>query len=250
MLFDSHCHLDMLDDAASALERAAQVGVDRMITIGVDLATSEEAVRRAGTDDRIFATIGLHPHDARLQTEAMWSRFEVLARDPRCVGIGEAGLDYHYEHSPRDIQRSVFERHVQLAAETDQTLVIHTREAWDETWEILRRNPMPRTVFHCFTGGAREAEIALELGAVLSFSGIVTFKNAEEIRDAARLTPLSSMLVETDSPFLAPIPHRGRPNEPGYLVDTVKSIAQIKGLSFEEVAAGTVATTERIFALI
>jgi len=239
----------MLEDPVAALARAEEAGVARVVTIGTDGPTSQGAVDWARRDPRVYATVGLHPHDAKTADDALWGRFEALAAEPRCVGIGEAGLDYHYGHSPREDQLRVFERHVALADATDRALVIHTREAWDDTWRVLEPARHLRIVFHCFTGGPDEAERALELGASLSFSGIVTFRNAGEIRAAARLTPLDRLLVETDSPYLAPIPHRGRPNEPAFVAQTAAFLAELKGVDLSTLAQAATDATRRVFRL-
>lgn len=232
MLIDSHAHLDLLDDPAAALDRAWQAGLSAVITIGVDLPTSEDAVRRALQDPRVFATVGLHPHDARLQDSSLWARLDELLDEPRVLGVGEAGLDHHYDHSPRDTQREVFARQIALAATRERTLVIHTRQAWPDTFELLESASAapPRVVYHCFSGGPAEAERALAMGAWLSFSGVVTFRNAGDLREAAALAPPERILVETDSPFLAPVPMRGRQNEPAFLTHTADLVADLKGL--------------------
>jgi TatD DNase family protein len=251
MLIDAHCHLDMLEDADQALDRASKAGVGAVITIGVDLPTSEDAVRRANSDERIFATVGLHPHDARLQDEALWTRFDELLQDPRVVGVGEAGLDYHYDNSPREIQREVFARQIGLAHDTARTLVIHTREAWPDTFDLLEAAPKhpERVVYHCFSGGPDEAQRAVEMGAWLSFSGVVTFKKADDLRAAAKVTPLERILVETDSPFLAPVPERGKKNEPAFVAHTAAFLADLLGVPIEEFARVTRENTARAFRL-
>lgn len=249
MLIDSHCHLDLLEDADAALARARDAGVAQVITIGVDLATSEDAIVRAHADPAVFATIGLHPHDAKDWTPESWERFTELAGDPGCVGIGEAGLDYHYDHSPRAVQREVFERHVELAASSGKPLVIHTREAWDDTWAILEAGPRVPIVFHCFSGSPVEVERGLGLGAIFSYSGVITFKNAATLRASALVTPLDHLIVETDAPFLAPVPHRGKPCEPGMVADTARFLAELLEIDLETLQHSTVETTRRVFAL-
>ena len=247
-IIDTHCHLDMLDDAEQALRRMRAAGIERCVTIGVDAASNETAVGFARTHDDVWATVGLHPHDARLRTDELMARLRDLAVDPRVVGIGEAGLDYHYDNSPRDKQREVFAEQVRLAHDIGKTLVIHTREAWDDTFAILESEGCPpHTVFHCFSGGPAEAERAVALGCVLSISGVVTFKSAGELREAAALTPLQHIVVETDSPFLTPVPHRGLKNEPAYVPLVVQCIADVKALPVEQVARTTTATAARLF---
>ncbi len=234
---DSHCHLQLGDGGAEdAVERAAAAGVGRLICIGTDLATSTEAVELAGSHDRVWATVGLHPHDASRHHEE-WDGLRRLAGSPRVVGVGEAGFDLHYRHSSEEAQEESFRAHVRLATELDLALVIHSREAWDQTFAVLESEGVPaRTVFHCFTGGPAEARRALDLGAWLSFSGIVSFKGAGDVRAAAALTPADRLLVETDSPFLTPVPHRGRPNEPAYLPAVGEALAAARGTTPEAVA--------------
>ncbi|MDQ3944699.1 MAG: TatD family hydrolase [Actinomycetota bacterium] len=234
---DSHCHLQLGDgEAEAAVDRAVGAGVERLICIGTDLATSQEAVDLAGSQDHVWATVGLHPHDAS-RHDSEWDGLCRLAGAPRVVGIGEAGFDLHYRHSPEEAQEESFRAHVRLATELDLALVIHSREAWDQTFAVLQSEGMPaRTVFHCFTGGPAEARQALDLGAWLSFSGIVSFRNADDVRAAAALTPADRLLVETDSPFLAPAPHRGRPNEPAYLPAVGAAVAAARGTTPEAVA--------------
>lgn len=238
---DDHCHLHFRDatdlDVASAVDEARAAGVHRMITVGCDVADSRAAIdvarRFPGT---IAATAGVHPHEARHGTDSLVE----LLREPEVVAVGEAGLDFHYDHSPRDVQRTVFAEQIALAHEHDLALVVHTREAWAETFDILAAEGTPRrTVFHCFTGGPAEARRCLDLGAMLSFSGIITFNGATEVRDAARLTPLDRVLVETDAPFLAPVPHRGRPNRPANVPLVGAAVAAAQGRDVAEIAEAT-----------
>jgi TatD DNase family protein len=248
MLVDTHCHLDMLEDLGGALTRMRAAGVSRAVTIGVDRASSEWAVRAARTYADVWATVGLHPHDAKDRTDAVMALLEQMAADERVVGIGETGLDYHYDNSPREQQRAVFTEQVALAKRSGKALVIHTRDAWDDTFAVLRGEGAPeRLVFHCFSGGPAEARRALDAGAVLSFSGVVTFRNAGELRDAARMTPLDRIVVETDAPFLTPVPHRGRPNEPGFVPYVAEAIAAEKGLPAAEVGRATSENAARLF---
>lgn len=220
---DNHCHLG--DEAVAWLAEADALGVQKFIDVGCDLDGSLAAAARASADDRVFATAGIHPHEAEHYVSSTGAvnaddlgRIAALLAEPRVVAVGECGLDYYYDHSPRAQQRSVFAAQIGLANEHDATLVIHTRDAWDETFEILAAEGVPdRVVFHCFTGGPTEARRALDLNAWLSFSGIATFKSASELREAAAITPLDRLLIETDSPYLAPVPHRGRPNQPAWV---------------------------------
>jgi len=249
MLVDTHCHLDMVEDLDGALERMRAAGVERAVTIGVDRASSEWAVRAARTHEQIWATVGLHPHDAKDQSDELLSYIEQLATsEDRVVGVGEAGLDYHYDNSPREQQREAFAKQVEIAGRVGKALVIHSREAWDDTFSILASAGAPeRVVFHCFSGGAAEARRALDIGAVLSFAGVVTFKNAGDLREAAALAPLDRIVVETDSPFLTPMPHRGKLNEPVYVSLVADAIATVKGVPADEVARATSENAARLF---
>jgi TatD DNase family protein len=252
---DSHCHLQWEPDRAPSdpdgdLARALEAGVERVVCVGTDLTTSRAAVELAASHANVFATVGLHPHDAsRFDDE--WDDLVALARDgTRVVAIGEAGFDLHYEHSPRDAQARAFAAQVALANELDRALVIHTREAWDETFRVLHDVGVPsRTIFHCFTGGPVEAERALAIGAYLSFSGIVSFKTADDLRAAAAIVPVAMLLVETDAPFLAPVPHRGKRNEPSLLPVVGAAVAAARNETVAAVAEATNRNATRVFAL-
>lgn len=245
---DDHCHLER--DAARADEQivaAAAVGVERLITVGCDVAQSTDYVAAARRHPGVvWATAGVHPHDAKDGIEGL----EELLACPEVVAVGECGLDFHYEHSPRDVQRDVFASQIQMAHTHDLALVIHTREAWPETFDVLAAEGVPeRTVFHCFSGGPEEAQRCLDLGAVLSFSGIVTFPSATDLQAAAVLCPLDRLLVETDSPYLAPVPYRGKRNQPAWVSVVGASIAALRGVEVETVAEATWATAERVYHL-
>ncbi len=248
MWVDSHCHLPPEAAAADAvLDRARAGGVEWMVCVGTDLETSRAAVALAARHDDVHATVGLHPHDAsRLENE--WPALLELASRPDVVGIGEAGFDLHYNHSGFEDQEAAFRAQIQLAHTTDRALVIHSRSAWDDTFRVLEAEGVPRrTVFHCFTGGADEAQRALDLGTYLSFSGIVTFKNADDVRAACALAPLECVLVETDAPYLAPVPHRGSTNEPAYVAMVGAGVAAARGESVDAIAAATRATAAAVF---
>ena len=235
---DSHCHLpyEGMGDPAEVIEAARAAGVVRLLTVGTDAEQSAAAVAVAEAHEGVWASAGLHPHDAKNGLDGI---VELLAR-PSVVAVGECGLDYHYDHSPRPVQREVFAAQVALAHDRGLALVIHTREAWADTWDILAAEGVPeRTVFHCFTGGPDEARRCLELGAHLSFSGIVTFKAAGDVREAAALCPLDRVLVETDSPFLAPVPHRGQRNQPAYVPLVGAAVAAAKGVDVAVVEEAT-----------
>jgi len=260
---DSHCHLQFEERdggggdgirrresdalAAEAIARAVEAGVERMVCIGTDLATSREAVRLAGEFAEVWATVGLHPHDASKLADE-WTGLVELAGADRVVGIGEAGFDLYYRHSEPDAQEEAFRAQLRLAAERGLPLVIHSRDAWAETFGVLETEGVPpRTVFHCFTGGPAEAERALALGTWLSFSGIVSFKTAVDLRAAAALTPADRLLVETDAPFLAPVPHRGKTNEPAFLPAVGAALAAARSETVETVAEATRANALAFF---
>ena len=247
--FDSHCHIHderIPDGAAGAVESARAAGVTAMVSVGCDRATSLAAIEVAAAHDGVYATVGLHPHDASNGVDTIID----LIDTPGIVAVGEAGLDYFYEHSERDVQKVVFAAQIQLAHERGLPLVIHSRDAWDDTFDILRAEGVPaNTIFHCFTGGPAEATACLDLGTNLSFSGIVTFKGAPEVQAAAMMCPLDRMLVETDSPYLAPLPHRGKPNQPAWVAHVGQFIADLRDIPASTVADATTANARRIFAV-
>jgi TatD DNase family protein len=243
---DSHCHLQ-LAGGDEFVARAAEAGVAWMVCVGTDLQTSQEALEFAARHDSVLATAGLHPHDA-LRLDDEWSALAELAAGDACVAIGECGFDLYYEHAPRDAQEVAFRRQIQLAHALSKPLVIHSRDAWDDTFRVLDDEGVPaRTVFHCFTGGPDEARLALDRGCSLSFSGIVSFKTAEPLREAARLAPSDRLLVETDSPYLTPEPHRGKKNEPSFVALVGAAVARARGEAIDAVADATRANAFRIF---
>ncbi|MEK7291980.1 MAG: TatD family hydrolase, partial [Actinomycetota bacterium] len=219
-----------------ALRIAREAGVRKMIVIGTDGTTTQQAISLANANDDVWATVGLHPHDAKNGFDAL---LPFLSAE-HVVAIGECGLDYYYEHSDRQVQREIFARQISLANELRLPLVVHTRDAWTETFEILDRIGVPQqTIFHCFTGGTPEAAECLARGAFLSFSGIVTFKAADNVQDAARMCPIDRMLVETDSPYLAPVPHRGKSNHPALVSFVGTFIAELRGETVAYIAQHT-----------
>ncbi len=276
---DSHCHLHderIPGGAEAAVLAGREAGVTTMITVGCDVATSLAAIAVAEQFDDVWATVGLHPHDAKNGVDTLLANTGLantglantglantglantgladtavsdpgggdtgisMFDHPRVVAVGECGLDYFYDHSPREVQREAFARQIRLANELQLPLVIHTRDAWADTFAVLRAQGVPpRTIFHCFTGGPDEATACLELGAFLSFSGIVTFKTATDLQAAAVLCPLDRMMVETDSPYLAPLPHRGKPNQPANVALVGRFIARLRGVADDTVAAAT-----------
>ena len=244
---DSHCHLQYEGITEDALADAAAAGVARIICVGTDAPQSEKAIDVARSHPgTVWATVGLHPHEASHGVDGIVG----LLGAPEVVGIGECGLDYYYDHSPRDAQREAFAAQVALAHERGLALVVHTRDAWDDTFAILRAEGVPdRTVVHCFSGGPDEARRALDLGAYVSFSGIVTFKKAADVREAAALAPLDRVLVETDAPYLAPVPHRGKPNQPAHVALVGAAVAALKGVPVDDVEQATWVNTATVFGL-
>ena len=247
MWADSHCHLQYEGITEDALATARVAGVGRIICVGTDAPQSERAIEVARAHPgTVWATVGLHPHDAKEGVEGVVGLLDA----PEVVGMGECGLDYYYDHSPREVQREAFAAQIALAHAHGLALVVHTRDAWDDTFAILRAEGVPeRTVVHCFTGGPHEARTALDLGASLSFSGIVTFKKAADVREAATLAPLDRVLVETDAPYLAPVPHRGKPNQPAHVTLVGAALASLKGVPVEDVEQATWANTAALFGL-
>ncbi len=246
MWADSHCHVPWEGSDTSSFDAARAAGVGRFVTIGTGAETSRTAIEAAEANHDVWATVGLHPHDAKDGLDTL--------PDPRAhervVAIGECGLDFFYSHSPHDTQREVFARQIARAKELDLALVIHTRGAWDETFEVLDGEGVPeRTIIHCFTGGPDEARKCLDRGAFISISGIVTFKKADDIRAAVAVTPLDRLLVETDAPFLTPVPHRGKQNEPAYVPLVGAAVAEAKGLEVSVIEAVTWENTAKVFKL-
>ena len=236
-LVDSHCHLDddqFDEDRAQVIERALAAGVERMMTI--------DAPDFAEQYDFMYSTIGVHPHEA---SKGDLRRIREFAKHPKVLAVGEIGLDYHYDFSPRDVQRQVFEFQLEIAAGAGKPIVIHTREAWDDTMQVLR-GWSGGGIMHCFTGTPEQAREALDLGFHLAFGGVVTFPKANEVREAARLTPDDRLLIETDCPYLAPVPFRGKRNEPAFIAETARRLAEVRGRTPEEIGELTAENFERL----
>jgi TatD DNase family protein len=250
---DSHSHIDMPafdQDRDAVVARAREAGVaDILIAGGVDAEAGHHRALRVAEALHLPVSAGIHPHEAKLATEILYDELRGFAREGRIVAVGEIGLDFHYDHSPRDVQREVFRKQVRLARDVGLPLVIHTREADDETATILEEEGARETggVIHCFTGGVDLARRALALGFYISFSGIVAFPRAETIQAVARTVPEDRLLVETDSPFLAPPPHRGQRNEPAFVVEVARKMAGLRGESAEAVGAAAKRNFERLF---
>ena len=257
-LVDSHCHVAEPEfdvDRDAVLARAAAAGVTTIVCIGAtgSVETNRRAVALAGRhgDVAIVVSVGVHPHDAVTADDAAFAELRHLAAMPGVVAIGETGLDHHYDHSPRSAQREAFARTAALARELDLPLVIHVREAHREAAEVLRAEPLGPAggVVHCFTGGAAEARCYLDLGLHVSVSGIVTFRNADALRTAVRDVPLDRLLIETDAPYLAPVPHRGKRNEPAHVRLVADAVAAVRGQAPDGLARATTANARRLFRL-
>ena len=253
MLVDSHCHLDFPDLAprlAAVIAAAAQAGVGRMVTISTQVRRADVYRALAEAHRSVFCTVGTHPHNAAEEPDTAVSELVRLAEHPRCVAIGESGLDYYYDKSPREVQKRVFRTHIAAARDTGLPLVIHARDADADMIAILTeemRVGRYEAVLHCFSSGAELASVGVELGFYISFSGILTFRKSDELRRIAALVPRERLLVETDAPYLAPEPHRGRTNEPAYVMHTARVLADVIGVSEDEVARITTANFYRLF---
>ncbi len=254
-LIDSHCHLDSPEfdaDRDAVIERALEAGVDHMMAIGTGSGPPdlEAGVRLADKYPAFYATVGIHPHDAAKASDADLRRLAELLAHPKVLAVGEIGLDYHYDFSPRDTQRAIFVEQMAIAAAAKKPIVIHTREAWDDTLAFIEEHWKPHGlggIMHCFSGNPAEAERAVELGFYLSFGGIATFPKAVEVRAAAQSTPRDRILVETDAPYLAPVPKRGKRNEPALIVHTAQKLAEVRGESYEDLCR---ITTENFLRLL
>jgi TatD DNase family protein len=253
MLVDSHCHLDFPEFAPeldAVMARARAAGVATCVSIGTTLAKFPQVRAVAERFDDVWCSVGVHPHEAKVELLENPAPLLEAAKHPKVVGIGESGLDYYYEHSPREAQRANFRTHIAAARQSGLPLIVHTRDADDETIDILREE-MPSGPFagliHCFTGTQKLADAAVELGFCVSVSGIATFKNSQPLRDIIRTVPLERLLVETDAPFLAPVPHRGKRNEPAFVANTAAMLADLKGVTKEVLADATTANFFRLF---
>ena len=254
MLVDSHCHLDFPDlcgDLPGVLERARVAGVGQMLTISTRLSSFPAVRAIAEQYDHIWCSLGVHPHDAAEEgASATPARLVELAVHPKVIGIGETGLDFYYEHSARGLQEQAFRNHIAAARELQLPIIVHTRDADDRTAQILREelnNGHFSGLIHCFTSSQQFADFAIEFGFYISFSGILTFKKADELRSIAARVPVGRILVETDAPYLAPVPHRGCSNEPAYVAHTAAELARIRGVSLEEITAATTENFHRLF---
>jgi len=253
-LIDSHCHLDSPEfdaDRDAVIERAFEAGVEHMVAIGTGSGPPdlEAGVRLAEKYPAFYATVGVHPHDAAKATPADLERLAGLLQHPKVIAVGEIGLDYHYDFSPREVQQKVFIEQMAIAAAAKKPIVIHTREAWDDTLALIEQYWKPHGlpgIMHCFSGGPAEAERALELGFYLSFGGILTFPKALDVQAAAKRAPRDRILIETDAPYLAPVPRRGKRNEPALMVHTARKLAELRGEACEEICRTTTENFRRL----
>lgn len=252
-LIDTHCHLtfkQLASDIDAVIARSIAAGVTSWITVGTDPGHNAKAIELARKYDSMYATVGVHPHDAKDVTGQAIRQLHALAQNKKVVAIGETGLDFHYDHSPRDKQAEVFTSHLQLAGELALPVIIHSREAFDETMKILRRSgpDLRKVVFHCFSGSPEQAKIVLDAGFYISFTGVVTFRNADAIRQAAEIVPLDRLMLETDCPYMSPEPMRKqRINEPALMVHTAKFLAELKGMDLSDFASAVTATSKAFF---
>lgn len=263
MFIDSHAHLEgkrFAEDREQVIARAHQAGVEAILAIGIGdgPGTLDCAIQLAERFPAMYATTGIHPHEAHLAKESDFAEMERLARHPKVIAWGEIGLDYFYDHSPREVQANVFVRQMELARAVHLPIIIHCRASegsengWDDTIRLLREHWASSElggILHCFSGGPAHAQAAMDLGFMISFAGNLTFPKAQSIRDVAKDIPLDRILIETDSPFLAPIPHRGKRNEPAFVVDTARVLADIRGLSLDQIGARTTENFYRFFSL-
>jgi TatD DNase family protein len=249
-IVDSHCHLDhkqFAGEVEALLDRAKAAGVEHFLTIGTGDGPPilDVAVRLAERFPNVWATVGVHPHDASKVDCQTFDELRALSRHPKVVGIGEIGLDYHYDFSPREKQSEVFLEQLRIAKEAGKPVIIHTREAWEDTIAVLKGPG----ILHCFTGDAQQARTAVDLGFHLGFGGVLTFPKSEALREAARIVPEDRLLVETDCPYLAPVPFRGKRNEPAYVAHTVRKLAEVRGVSEDDIARATTTNFQNLFGL-
>ncbi|WIA54508.1 TatD family hydrolase [Sphingobium sp. WTD-1] len=256
MLIDSHCHLNykgLIEDQQNVLERARARGIDLMLNIATRESEWDDVLGTAVREADVWATVGIHPHEADEHPHVDTAKLVERAAHPRVIGIGETGLDYYYDHSDRERQQKSFRSHIAACRETGLPLIVHTREAEEDTLAIMRDEMGKGAysgVIHCFTASGAFADAAMDLGFYISISGIVTFKSAKDLQETAARLPLDRLLVETDSPFLAPVPHRGKPCEPAFVADTARFLADLRGESIEDLAAATSTNFLRLFAKI
>jgi TatD DNase family protein len=254
LLWDSHCHLEderFTGEVDAALARMAEAGVGSCICAGSDLDSSRRVADIAAAHANVYGVVGIHPHEASTFDEATLPTLAALLKAPRIVGVGEIGLDYYYDHSPRDVQRDVFAKQLEFAFEHQKPAVFHVRDAHGDVTDIFRahKGRLPAGVLHCYTGSVESAREYLSMGFYISLSGTVTFPNARNIHDVARYVPLDRLLMETDSPYLAPVPKRGQRNEPAYVRFVAQRVADLRGIPLEELAAQTTSNVETLYGI-
>lgn len=247
-MIDSHCHLEMFkEELSDVVRRAYDSGVSTIVTVASDVESLDEVVKIAEQYPMVYATVGIHPHDAKDFNDKVLKKIFELSRHPKVIAIGEIGLDYHYDNSPREAQKSAFVRQLELARDLGLPVVVHSREAFDDTIKILKESGVSRGVLHCFSGNLSQAKKAIELGFLISISGVVTFKNAKKIKEVAQFVPDDYLLIETDAPYLAPEPMRGKGNEPAFLIYTARELAELRGLTVEDIDRITTVNTYKLF---
>ncbi|NMA01906.1 MAG: TatD family hydrolase [Clostridia bacterium] len=254
MLFDTHAHIEdksFLGEEDQVIKRAQEAGVSLILTIGYNYRHSIKAIELANKYDMVYATVGLHPHDAKYADQTFWDNLRKMADNPKVVALGEMGLDYYRDRSPRDIQREVFRTQINLARELKKPIVIHDRDAHQDVLDIIKEEKVNEIggVFHAYSGSWEMAKIVLDLGLYIAIGGPVTFKNARKVLEVAEKVPLDRLVLETDCPYLTPHPYRGKRNEPAYVKLVAEKIAEIRGISFEEVAHATKANGMRLFGI-
>lgn len=246
-MIDSHCHLEMFENLDEVMERSKQAGVRNIITISSDKESIDEAIKIAETYEMVYATVGIHPHDSVQLDDSLMREIFEKSRHPKVVAIGEIGLDYYYNNSPRNQQIKAFQAQLQLAREIGLPVIIHSREAYEDTYNILKESEIKLGVMHCFSGNVQQAKSYIDLGFFISISGVVTFKNANKIKEVARIVPDDYLLIETDAPYLAPEPHRGKKNEPSYLIHIAQTLAELRGVNLEDMKRITSVNAKRLF---
>ena len=251
VLVDTHAHLEVVESVSEVIDRAFKNGVETVVAVSSDLDSSRRTIEISNSFHTVYSAVGIHPHEASSFDESALAQLANFVSEKRVKAIGETGLDYHYSHSNRESQIISFTDHIGLSIQFDLPLIIHIREAFSDVLNILRKPDFSnaRGVIHCFTGDYETAKGFIDLGFFVSFSGIVTFKNAENVRDAAKRIPLDRLLIETDSPYLAPVPFRGKRNEPAYVIHVAEKIAELRGMSYEEIAEITTINANELFKL-
>ena len=250
MLFDSHAHLDdrkFDSDRSETIAALQKSGVSYFVNIGADMESSESSVALAEKYDFVYAAVGVHPYDAETVTDELIEKLRAMAQNKKVVAIGESGLDYHYEDADKQVQKNAFIKHIELANELDMPVIVHNRDSHQDMMDILREHKPKNAIIHCYSGSAEMAKEIVKMGYYISFSGTVTFKNARKVQEAVAEVPLDKLLAETDSPYICPEPERGKRNDPSKMRYTVEKLAEIKGITFEEMARITLENAKRVY---